>query len=212
MGEIVDRVAIAVGNRVITTSDIERDIRVTSFLNGARIDLSPNAKRESADRLTDQLLIRQEFDNSGYEMPDPKEVDPMLEELKKTRFSGSVDLQAGLKQYGLTEQQLRDALLWQRAFLLFVDERFRPAIQVDEKEIAEYFAKQVAPKARDARPGQEPTLDEFRSQIEEAIAGKRVDEELSKWLEGKRRTRILHEQRSRLGFAKSIRDRVISGP
>jgi hypothetical protein len=189
--EIVDRVAVAVGNRVITTTDIERDIRVTAFLNGVKPDLGPKEKRAAADRLTDQLLIRVEFENSGYAMPDPKEAEPMLESLKKGRFPTAADYQAALNEYGITEQQIKDALLWQRAFLLFVDERFRPAIQVDEKEIAEYFAKEVAPKAREARPGKEPTIDEFRTQIEDAIAGKRVDEELSNWLAAKRRTRIL---------------------
>ena len=190
-GEIVDRVAVAVGNRVITTSDIEREIRVAAFLNGVKPDLRPNEKRAAADRLTDQLLIRVEFDESGYGMPDAKEAEPMLESLKKMRFPGTAEYQAALKEYGITEQQLKDALLWQRAFLLFVDERFRPAIQVTEKEIAEYFAKEVAPRAREARPSQEPTIDEFRTQIEDAITGKRVDEELSNWLAAKRRIRIL---------------------
>jgi hypothetical protein len=82
--------------------------------------------------------------------------------------------------------------LWQGAFLSFVAERFRPAVQVEDKEIEEYFVKQVAARARSLRPGQEPTLEEFRSEIEDAIAGKRVDEELSKWLvEAKRRNRML---------------------
>ena len=36
---IIDRVAVSVGNRVITESDIVREIRVTAFLNGAEPDL-----------------------------------------------------------------------------------------------------------------------------------------------------------------------------
>lgn len=188
--EIVDRVAIAVGNRVITASDLERDIRVAAFLNGTKPEFTPSERHASADRLTDQLLIRIELENSGYKLPDAQEVEPSIEELKK-RFEGAPAFEEALKQSGITQQQLTDALIWQRAFLLFVGERFRPAVQVDEKEITEYFATVVAPKARVARPEQEPTLEEFRAQIEEAIAGKRVDEELNKWLQAKRRMRML---------------------
>ena len=35
-----------------------------------------------------------------------------------------------LNQYGVTEDELHDALLWQLTVLRFIDERFRPGVMV----------------------------------------------------------------------------------
>jgi hypothetical protein len=48
---VVDRVAIIVGKRVVKTSDLERDLRVSQFLNREPLDLSPATRRKVADRL-----------------------------------------------------------------------------------------------------------------------------------------------------------------
>jgi len=42
---IIDRIAVVVDKHVIKTSDIERDLRSTQFLNRDRLDLSADAKR-----------------------------------------------------------------------------------------------------------------------------------------------------------------------
>ena len=189
--EIIDRVAVSVGTRVITTSDIEREIRVSSLQNRAKPEFTPDVRRATSDRLIEQTLVRIELESSSYRSPDPAEVEPVLAQFKKEHFKNEEEYQAALKEYGLTEQAVKDALLWQGSLLLFVAERFRPAIQVDEQEIQQYFEKEVAPAARAARPGQEPSLEEYRDQIEETITGKRVDQEMDKWLmDAKRRTLI----------------------
>ena len=40
-GEIIDRIAVSVGNRVIAESDLNREIRVAAFLDGVKPDFSP---------------------------------------------------------------------------------------------------------------------------------------------------------------------------
>ncbi len=42
---IIDRIAIVVGDSIVKDSDINRDIRVTSFLNGDPLDLSDKARK-----------------------------------------------------------------------------------------------------------------------------------------------------------------------
>src|SRR3954453_700777 len=64
--ETIDRIAVAVGNRVITTSDIERQIRVSAFLSGAKPDLSAEARRKTAEAMVDQKLIRGELEANRY--------------------------------------------------------------------------------------------------------------------------------------------------
>jgi hypothetical protein len=187
--EIIDRIAVSVGNRVITTSDIDREIRITSFLNGTRPDFSKAAKEATADRLIEQKLIRQELENSNYQIPEAGDIEPILEKFKKDHYPGEAEYRSALASYGITGQVVKDTLLWQRAVLLFINARFRPSVDVGDKEVEEYFQKEVA-AARAA--SQTVDLEELRSRIEEAITGKRIDEAMSKWLEeARRRTRVL---------------------
>ncbi len=76
--------------------------------------------------------------------------------------------------------------MWQRRLLLFIDMRFRPAVQLSEQDIEDYFHKTVEPAAQAAHPGQQVTLDEYRDQIEEKLTGDQVDKQMSSWLEGTR--------------------------
>src|ERR1700733_3509225 len=57
---ILDRIAVIAGTHVIKASDIDRDTRLTDFLNRAPLDFSADAKREAAERLITQQIIRDE--------------------------------------------------------------------------------------------------------------------------------------------------------
>src|SRR5260370_21045608 len=70
--DIIDRIAVSVGNRVITISDIDRETRVTAFINGVKADLTPAGKRATAERLVEQKLIQRELETSRY--PDAAEL------------------------------------------------------------------------------------------------------------------------------------------
>ena len=163
--EIIDRIAVSVGNQAITTSDIDREIRVTAFLNRTQPDFSPANCRATADRLVEQRLILRELENSRYPVPPASEIDPILEKFKKNNFAGEEDYFRALAAGGITDQQVRDELLWQRRLLLFIDVRFRPSAQVSEQDIEDYFHKTVEPAAEAAHPGKPVTLDDYRDRI-----------------------------------------------
>lgn len=180
--EIIDRIAVSVGNQAITASDLDREIRVTAFLNRSQPDFSPAARRATADRMVEQRLILRELENSRYPAPPVSDIDPILEKFKKDNFVTDADYFRALAESGATDQQVRDELLWQRRLLLFIDVRFRPAVQVTEQDIEDYFHKTVEPAAEAAHPGQPITLDEYRDRIQEKLTGEEVDKQLTAWL------------------------------
>jgi peptidyl-prolyl cis-trans isomerase SurA len=185
--DIIDRIAVSVGNHVITTSDLDREIRITAFLNAAKPDFTPAVKRATAQRLVEQTLVRTELATSRYPTPPPSEVDPILAQLKQQRFPTDADLQRSLAEYGITEQDVRDELLWQRTLLSFLDVRFRPSVQVSDKDMQEYFDKTVKPTAPSA------SFDDYRDRIEEQLTGDREDQEMGRWLDqAKKRTEIVY--------------------
>lgn len=193
--ETIDRIAVSVGNRVITTSDLNRQIRVSAFLSGTQPDFSPAAKRAMADRLVAQTLIQNEIDTTRYVVADRSAIEPALQDFKKRYFKSDEDYRRALAAAGLTEQELRDELLHERTVSAFIDVRFHPAVQVTEQDIQEYFEKTVAPAARAAAPGEPVTLDRFHDEIERSLTGKQVDADVEAWLRiAKRRNEILYHE------------------
>lgn len=190
--DIIDRIAVSVGNRVITVSDIEREIRVTAFLEGRKPDLSPAGRRATADKMVEQRLIQMELDTSHYPLPDPSEIEPILADFKARQFKTDADYRRTLSEYGITEQDVKDELLWARRLMRFIGIRFRPGVRVSDADIQKYFDQTVAPAARAAHPGDAVALEDYREQIEEKLAGDLADSEMNVWLgEARRRNEII---------------------
>jgi peptidyl-prolyl cis-trans isomerase SurA len=193
--ETIDRIAVSVGNRVITTSDIERQIRVSAFLSGTKPDLSLEARRKAADAMVDQKLIRSELEASRYPEPAPAELDTAYAEFKNKYFKTDEEYRRALAEYGITEADAKEQLHWQRTFAAFVSLRFRAAVQVNDQDVQDYFDKTVAPAARAAKPDGSITLDEFRDQIRAKLTGDREDQQMNQWLaESRRRTAIVYHE------------------
>ncbi len=172
-GEIIDRIAVSVGNAVITQSEIEQEIRITAFLNNEPADFSAEARRKAAERLVEQKLVRREITLSRYPVPPASDAEPGLKRLM-ARYPNAGAFQNALEKYGIGERELMDHLLWQLTLLRFVDVRFRPGVQVSDQEVREYFEKKLAPAAA--------SLDDVREKIQEVLVSERVDRDLDQWL------------------------------
>ena len=111
-------------------------------------------------------------------------------------FKSDDDFRRALTEYGITEQDVKDELLWQLTLLRFIEVRFRPGVQATDQDIRDYFEKVVKPTAEAAHPGEPVTLDDYRDKIEETLTGQRADRELDNWLkETRKRTEtVFHEE------------------
>ncbi len=193
--EIIDRIAVAVGNQVITTSDIDREIRIAAFLDGVKPDLTATAKRAAADRMVEQMLMRREIRNSRYPEPPASEVLPVLEKFKKQNFASDEEYQRSLREDGITEKDVIAALVWQRTMLRFVELRFGANLQVSEQEMRDRFEQVEAPAARAANPGQPPVYEDARSRIQESLIQEHTDRQIDDWLkEVRQRTVITYHE------------------
>lgn len=193
-GEIIDRIAVSVGNRVITESEIKRHARLTAFLNREQPDLSPAGRRRTAERLVEQKLVARELEAVRYPSPPDSEAAAMMEELRK-RYPDEAAWRTALAECGIAEEDLRAHLQWQLRFLRFIDMRFRAGVQVTEEDVRAYFDKTIRPLAAEANPGTAPSLEQYREQIEEKLAGERVDQDVERWLQAaRRRTRVAYRE------------------
>ena len=192
---IIDRIAVSVGNRVITVADLDREVRITAFLNNAKPDFSAANKRKTAERMVDQTLIRSEIEVSRYLLPTAGEIDAALRELKN-RYADEPAYRGALAQYGISEDDLKTMLLWQLTLVRFIDARFRPGIQISAGQIQKYFNEHVRPSLEQAHPGKPASLDDYREGIEQTLTGEAANQQVEQWLKDARgRTRIdYHEE------------------
>ena len=193
---VVDRVAVIVGRRAVKTSDIDRDLRVSSFLNRQPLDQTPAARRKAAERLIDQELVRQEIATGQYSQPTDQDVANFLQQLKRDRFGGSdAGFRTELARYHLTEDQLKRHLLWQLTVLRFIDQRFRPSVLVTDEDAAAYYREHRA-ELQKAYP-QNSSLEALTPKIRETLTGERINQAFEDWLaETRRATRIDYRQQA----------------
>jgi parvulin-like peptidyl-prolyl isomerase len=191
-GEIIDRIVASVGDRVITASDLDRELRVAAFLNGVKPEFTPARKRAAVDSMIEQKLIRLELANSRYPLPDPAELAPAIEQFKKEHFPDDRTYRAALAEAGIGEADFRELLLWQRTLLLFIQVRFETGVQLGEQEVEEYFTKTVKPAAEAAHPGQPVSIEDYRDQIARTLTGQHADQQMDTWLRDvRRRTNVV---------------------
>jgi hypothetical protein len=122
---VVDRVAVVVGKTVITESEVLQELRLAEFLNGQTLDLGPEQRRAAAERLVDQQLIRNEMEIGHYPEPTPTETEAVLRKFRQEHYVSINLFRAALEKYGITEDQLKQHLIWQLEAIHFTDLRFR---------------------------------------------------------------------------------------
>jgi parvulin-like peptidyl-prolyl isomerase len=181
---VIDRIAVIVGNSIVKDSDIERDLRVTEFLNGTPLDLGNAARKQAASRLVDQIFIRREIRIGDYPGATPEEADRQLALLKKQRFRTDAQFLQALQRYGLTEPDLRMQFQWQLTVLRFIDLRFKPAVLISDDEIQKYYREHAAALRRQY-PGK--SMDDLQDEIRDILTGEQVNRQFFAWLEDQRK-------------------------
>jgi hypothetical protein len=193
--EIIDRIAISVGDQVITQAQIDDEVRITAFLNDDKLDLSAAQKKRAADRLIEQALVKREMEFSHYPLPALSDADASLKILK-ARYPTEEAFQQALRQYDISEDDLRVRLLWQLTLLRFIDYRFRPGILVSDSDVQAYYQQQLA-QWRSQHVDPVPSLEDARQQIEEILTQQRIDESLDRWLaEARTQVKIRYQDES----------------
>jgi hypothetical protein len=189
---VVDRVAVIVGgDGVVKDSDIAEDLRITAFLNNESLVSTPAARKAAANRLVDQKLIRREIESGDYPSGSVTEAQSLLADLK-TRYPDDAAYQKALVSREIDEEDLKARLLWQLTVLRFIDVRFRPAALVTDEELATYYGEHKQ-QLQSANPGKPATLDALRPEIQDILAGERVNQLLEEWLDRRRQgTKIVY--------------------
>ena len=186
--EVVDRIVARVENDVILLSDVRALGRYQQFLDG-----KSESDDQILDRLIDQWIVRTEADASHSPRPSEADIDRGLSRVRNS-FASEQEYQAGMKQAGLSEQELRAMVASQLYLGNYLDSRFRAAVRIDPKQVEDFYQTSVVPRAK-ARGQEPPTLDAARDSIQEALIQNGINQQAEQWLK---------ESRLRLHIEKSL--------
>jgi hypothetical protein len=190
---VLDRIAVTVGKHILSEGDIILDLRIAAFLDQKPVDLSGDQKRKAADRLVDQYLLLQEASTSRQVLPTAADARQLLDQVK-AQYATETEYRAALARYGVTEDQLSQHLLNGIRALRFTDLRFRPEVQLSDDDLHEFYDSMAA-QWRRANPGQVPTFEASRDQVEKLLTDQRVTQALDRWLGTTRsETQILYKE------------------
>jgi hypothetical protein len=176
--ETLDRIAVTVGPHVITESDVILDLRISAFLDGQTPDLSGAQKRKAADRLVDRYLVLEDATATRALVPSAAEVAALIEPVR-ARFASESEYRAALERSGISENQLEAHLATGLRMMRYTDLRFRPEIQIADRDLREAFA---ALAARQPAGSPTPSFEASRNRLEELLTNQRILEALDQWL------------------------------
>jgi hypothetical protein len=182
--EVVDGIAARVDTDIILLSDVRMLARYQNFL-----DEKSQSNSEVLDHLIDQWIVRNEAKAALFPQPSDDDVQRSLERLKRS-FSSAEEFEAREKQAGLTDEDVFRMLRAQLYLSNYLDSRFRASIQIDEKDIEDFYQNRVVPRAK-SRGQTPPTLDAARGFIQEALVQRAINVQADRWLkESRARLRV----------------------
>jgi hypothetical protein len=183
-GDILDRIVATVNNHIILQSEWQDAVRYEAFVAGRALDQVQAADRKTAlDHLIDQELLREQMRSSGFPHASGEEVDKSLQEIRK-RYAANAEAgwESALKQYGLTEPELKKRVALQVDLLGLVDSRLRPNVVIDSKSIESYYNQELLPQLRQSGAQQVP-LAEVTPKIRELLTQQKMNQMLVAWLQ-----------------------------
>jgi hypothetical protein len=180
--EMIDRIVARVETDIILLSDVRQLSRYQMFLDG-----KAQSDEEILNRLIDQWIVRNEASVARFPQPSEEDVNRSIERLKRS-FSSPQEFEARQKQSGITDDEIRRFVRAQLYLSNYLDSRFRPAIQIDENAIEDFYKTRLVPRA-ESRGQTPPTLDNARDFIQEALVQQAINEQADRWLK-ESRTRV----------------------
>ena len=149
-------------------------------------------RREAADRLVEQLLIKLEMQLSRYTFPDAGEVEKYFQQIEESG-GGPAAFDKTLLAFNLTPDILRSHLELQLTELRFIEVRFRPDVSVSDADVEAAYKRQVAAWVQSHQGQPTPTLDASRESLRAMLVEERTDAALNNWLaESRKRVTLIY--------------------
>jgi hypothetical protein len=172
----IDGVAARIEDDIITESEVHE---LTAFQQ--LVDGKSKPRPEVLRELGDQWMIRSEANAAKYAQPSAEDVGRAYDEFVK-QFSSLDNFKQRCADAGISDAAVRRMLQQQLYLARFLDYRFRPAAQVTDQQVAEYYRDDFVPQLK-ARKAEVPPLDDVEDTIREVLIQRAISDRATKWLD-----------------------------
>jgi len=174
--QAVDGVAARIEDDILTESEV-RELGAFQQL----VDGRAKPRDERIRELADQWILRGEAEAAKYPQPAPDDVSHAYAQLA-AQFASPEEFQHRCAAAGLTEAAVRRMLGQQLYLSRFIDYRFRPAAQVDQKQIENYYSSEFTPQLK-VRGQPVPPLETVEDTIREVLIQREISARAMQWLD-----------------------------
>jgi len=174
-GQVVDGVAARIEDDIILESEVRELAAFQKLVDGRE-----KPRDELIRELADQWVVRGEIETAKYPPPSATDVDRAYSQLA-AQFGSPEEFARRCAAVGLTEAAVRRMLQQQLHLSRFLEFRFRPAAQIDSKQIEAYYQDQFVPQLK-ARNESVPPLDDVEDTIREVLVQQAISDRSAQWL------------------------------
>ena len=178
-GEIVDAIAVRIEDDIITESEVRELAQFQQLVDG-----HAQRREDVIKELIDQWIVRNEANTTKFPMPSAEDVQHEYDRLVM-HFHSADELNQKIAAAGLSEMAVRRMLEQQIFLTRFLDYRFRPAAQIGQSDIENYYEKEFVPQLK-AKNQTVPPDDDVADTIREVLTQRSIDETSTKWLNDSR--------------------------
>ncbi len=194
-GQLLDRIAVTVDDRVITLGDVIDEIRLAALLEGAALEITPESKRRAAERLVESLLLSRDMEMTRFPPVSDEELEEFLARIRTARGLNAAAWEDEVRRYQLSPAHVREQLRRRLGVLRYIEFRFRPQVQLTDAEVRQYMQDRLGPGSAPMAGNPERALEAARQAAESALAAQRVNELVDAWLKDTRkRARIRYRE------------------
>lgn len=173
--EVVDRMVARVEGDIILLSEVRALSKYQQLVEG-----QAESDSRILDRLIDQWIVRNEAETARFPHPTDAEITRGVERVRSA-FASPEEYAEHRKQSGLTEAEVQSMVASQLYLTNYLDSRFRASVQIDSKQIEDFYRTGVLARAK-ARNQTPPSLEESREYIQQALAQREIIEQTERWL------------------------------
>ena len=178
-GQTVDGVAARIEDDILLESEV-RELGAFQELVGGQA----KPREELIRELADQWIVRGEIETAKYPPPSDADVDRAYQQLV-AQYKSPEDFANRCALVGLTQAAVRRMLTQQIYLARFLDFRFRPAAQIDAKQIETYYNDTFVPQLK-GKQQTIPPLDDVEETIREVLTQQAINDRSTQWLDDTR--------------------------
>jgi peptidyl-prolyl cis-trans isomerase SurA len=174
-GVIIDGIAAHIEGDIITESEVD-ELAAFQELLGEK----PHSREDLLNELVDQWVVRHEAEGVNYQRPPDAEMEAALNRLA-AKFPSRQAFEARLKELGLEDATVERELRHQEYLSQFLEYRFRPGVEVTDKDVEAYYHTEFVPELEKEKQAV-PPLDSVSGKIRELLVEQRISKRADEWI------------------------------